>query len=41
MWIFETTYEDMDTFEERKATIEFDGQFLEAEQECYVYAMRQ
>lgn len=41
MYIFEATYENMDTFTERKTPIKFDGQFLETDQECYVYAMRQ
>lgn len=40
MNIFEATYENMDSLTERKATIEFDGQFLKSDQECYNYAMK-
>jgi len=39
MYLFEAHYINTDTDTERNETIEFDGQFLENEKECYVYAM--
>lgn len=40
MYIFEAKYTNMDTNEERKQLIEFDGDnSFDTEKECYVYAM--
>lgn len=40
MYRFEAKYTNMDTNEERKQLIEFDGDnFFNTEKECYVYAM--
>lgn len=40
MYIFEAKYTNMDTNEERKQLIEFDGDnFFDTEKECYIYAM--
>lgn len=39
MYIFEAHYTNMDDYKEITKKIEFDGQFLESEKECYLYAM--
>ena len=39
MYLFEAHYINMDTDEEFTRSIEFDGQFLDSEKECYLYAM--
>ena len=39
MYIFEAHYINMDNDKEVTRKIEFDGQFLENEKECYLYAM--
>lgn len=39
MYLFEAHYINMDTGKEETRKIEFDGQFLEGEKECYLYAM--
>lgn len=39
MYIFEAHYINMDNDKEVIRKIEFDGQFLENEKECYLYAM--
>lgn len=39
MYLFEAHYINMDNDEEIIRKIEFDGQFLENDKECYVYAM--
>lgn len=39
MYLFEAVYINMDNDTERKETIEFDGQFFDAEKECFIYAM--
>lgn len=40
MYIFKAKYTNMDTNEERKQSIEFDGDsFFDTEKECYIYAM--
>lgn len=39
MYIFEAHYINMDNDKEETRTVEFDGQFLENEKECYLYAM--
>ena len=39
MYYFEAHYINMDTDEEIIKKIAFDGQFLDCERECYVYAM--
>ena len=38
-YYFEAHYINMDTDEEITKKISFDGQFLDDERECYVYAM--
>lgn len=39
MYIFEAHYTNMDNDEEITRKIEFDGQFMENDKECYMYAM--
>ena len=39
MYIFEAHFINMDSYEEIVRKIEFDGQFLANEKECYLYAM--
>lgn len=39
MYIFEAHYTNMDNNEEITRKIEFDGQFMENDKECYMYAM--
>lgn len=39
MYIFEAHFINMDNYEEIVRRIEFDGQFLANEKECYLYAM--
>lgn len=39
MYLFEAHYIDMNNNEEIIVEIEFDGQFMENEKECYMYAM--
>ena len=39
MYYFEAHYINMDTDEEITKKISFDGQFLDDDRECYVYAM--
>ena len=39
MYIFEAQYTNMDNNEEITRKIEFDGQFMENDKECYMYAM--
>ena len=39
MYIFEAHYTNMDNDEEITRKIEFDGQFMENDKECYTYAM--
>ena len=39
MYIFEAHFINMDNDEEIVRKIEFDGQFLANEKECYLYAM--
>lgn len=39
MYIFEAHFNNMDNYEEIVRRIEFDGQFLANEKECYLYAM--
>lgn len=39
MYLFEAHYINMDNDEEITRKIEFDGQFLENDKECYVHAM--
>ena len=39
MYIFEAHYTNMDNDEEITRKIEFDGQLLENNKECYMYAM--
>lgn len=39
MYIFEAHYIDMDNDEEIIVEIKFDGQFMENDKECYMYAM--
>ena len=39
MYLFEAHYINMDNDEEIARKIEFDGQFMENDKECYVYAM--
>lgn len=40
MYVFEATYENMDTGKEVTRTIEFDGDhFFPTEKECYLHAM--
>lgn len=39
MYIFEAHYTNMDNDEEITRKIEFDGQFMENDKECYKYAM--
>lgn len=40
MYLFEAHYINMETEKEITRPIEFDGQFLDSEKECYIYAMR-
>lgn len=39
MYIFEAHYTNMDSNEEITRKIEFDGQFMENDKECYMFAM--
>ena len=39
MYIFEAHCTNMDNNEEITRKIEFDGQFMENDKECYMYAM--
>lgn len=39
MYLFEAHYTNMDNDEEITRKIEFDGQFMENDKECYMYAM--
>ena len=39
MYLFIAHYINMDNNTESSKTIEFDGQFLDSERECYMYAM--
>lgn len=39
MYLFAAHYINMDNAEEITRKIEFDGQFMENDKECYMYAM--
>lgn len=39
MYIFEAHYTNMENDEEITRKIEFDGQFMESDKECFMYAM--
>ena len=41
MYNFEAYYINMDNDDVLSRQIEFDGQFLGSEEECYIYAMKQ
>lgn len=41
MYIFEARYITLDSAQEITRCIEFNGQFLDCERDCYLYAMGQ